>query len=38
MSNQGQGLQCHFQTGFVCFVLIPGPDIRLAFTGPMSLC
>ena len=28
MSNQGQGLLSHFYLGFVCCVLIRGPDIR----------
>ena len=26
-----------FYPGFVCFVLILGPDIRCAFTGPLVL-
>ena len=37
MSNQGLGLLSHFYIGFVCFVLILGPDIRQAFTGPLVL-
>ena len=37
MSNQGHGLLSHFYVGFVCFVLKLGPDIRLAFTGPLVL-
>ena len=37
MSNQGQGLLNHFYLGFVCCVLIRGPDIRWAFTGPLVL-
>ena len=28
MSSQGQSLLSHFYPGFVCFVLILGPDIR----------
>ena len=28
MSNQGQGLLSHFYLGFVCCVLILGPDLR----------
>ena len=38
MCNQGQGLLSHFYLGFVCCVLIRGPDIMLAFfrtIGPL---
>ena len=38
MSNQGQGLLCHFYLGFLCGVLILGPDLRRAFfstIGPL---
>ena len=37
MSNQGQELLRNCLIGFVCFVLILGPDIRLEFTGPLVL-
>ena len=37
LSYQGQGLRSHSYPGFVCFVLILGPDIRWAFTGPLVL-
>ena len=37
MSDQGQGLLSHYYIGFVCFVLILGPDISRAFTGPLVL-
>ena len=37
MSNQGQGSLSHYYIGFVCFVLILGPDISRAFTGPLVL-
>ena len=37
MSNQGQGLLSHFYPGNVCCVLILGPDISRAFTGPLVL-
>ena len=38
MSNQGQGLLSHFYLGFVCCVLILGPDLRWVFfstIGPL---
>ena len=37
MSTQGQGLLSLFYLGFVFCALIRGPDIRLAFKGPMVL-
>ena len=37
MSNQGHGLLSHSYIGFVRFVLLLGPDIRRAFTGPLVL-
>ena len=37
MSNLGQGLLSHLYPSFVCYVLILGLDIRLAFTGPLIL-